>query len=54
MKIDYILRKFSRNGYKTARCASGKICIKQPNGFEKLFSSYNQAYNYYFGVITGH
>lgn len=54
MKIDNIMKKFSSNGYKTARCASGKIYVKQPNGFSKLFKSYNQAYNYYFGFVTGH
>lgn len=49
MKIDYIMKRFKSNGYTIARCASGKICVKQPNGFSKLFESYNQAYNYYFG-----
>ena len=48
MDIDRILSRFKRNGYKVTRCASGKIMVKQPNGFSELFDSYNAAYNHYF------
>ena len=48
MNIDRILGRFKRNGYNVTRCASGKIMVKQPNGFSELFDSYNEAYRYYF------
>ena len=48
MNIDRILSRFKRNGYNITRCASGKIMVKQPNGFSELFDSYNAAYNHYF------
>ena len=48
MNIDRILSRFKRNGYKVTRCASGKIMVKQPNGFSELFDSYNEAYRHYF------
>ena len=41
-------RRFKRNGYKVTRCASGKIMVKQPNGFSEQFDSYNAAYEHYF------
>ena len=48
MDIDRILGRFKRNGYNVTRCASGKIMVKQPNGFSELFDSYNEAYRHYF------
>ena len=48
MDIDRILSRFKRNGYNVTRCASGKIMVKQPNGFSELFDSYNEAYRHYF------
>ena len=48
MNIDRILSRFKRNGYNVTRCASGKITVKQPNGFSELFDSYNAAYEHYF------
>ena len=48
MDIDRILSRFKRNGYNVTRCASGKIMVKQPNGFCELFDSYNEAYRHYF------
>ena len=44
MDIDRILSRFKRNGYKLTRCLSGKVAVKQPNGFTQLFDSYNEAY----------
>ena len=49
MDIDRILSRFKRNDYNVTRCASGKIMVKQPNGFSELFDSYNAAYEHYFG-----
>lgn len=51
MNIDRILSRFKRNGYNVTRCASGKIMVKQPNGFSELFDSYNAAYEHYFCYI---
>ena len=48
MNIDRITSRFKRNGYNVTRCASGKIMVKQPNGFSELFDSYNAAYEHYF------
>ena len=48
MNIDRILSRFKRNGYNVTRCASGKIIVKQPNGFSEQFDSYNAAYEHYF------
>ena len=48
MNIDRILSRFKRNGYNVTRYASGKIIVKQPNGFSEQFDSYNAAYEHYF------
>ena len=48
MDIDRILSRFKRNGYNVTRCLSGKVAVKQPNGFTQLFDSYNEAYKHYF------
>ena len=49
MKIDFIIKRFRNNYYDVKRCASGKLCVEQPNGFFRLFDSYHQEYRYYFG-----
>lgn len=48
MKIDKIISRFGRNGYKLTICLSGQIAVKQPNGYTQLFDSYNEAYKHYF------
>ena len=48
MNIDRIISRFGRNGYRLTRCLSGKVAVKQPNGFTQLFDSYNTAYKHYF------
>jgi hypothetical protein len=48
MNIDKIISRFGRNGYRLTRCLSGKIAVKQPNGYTQLFDSYNEAYKHYF------
>lgn len=48
MKIDSIISRLQKNGYKVTRCMSGNIIVKQPNGFSKEFDSYNAAYKHYF------
>lgn len=48
MKIDMIINHFKKKGYRIRACMSGKIAVRQPDGFTKLFDSYNEAYRHYF------
>ncbi len=48
MKIDRIINSLEKKNYKVTRSMSGTILVKHPNGFTKMFNSYNEAYRYYF------
>ena len=48
MKIEIIISRFEKKGYKVTRSFTGCIWVKQPNGFSKVFYSYNEAYQHYF------
>ena len=46
MKIHYIIKKFSRQGFTITRYKDS-IIVKTPDGFVFSFSSYNEAYNFF-------
>ena len=49
MKIDKIITKFEKKGYKITKIISnGNVVVTCPVGFVNTFTSYLAAYNAYF------
>ena len=49
MRIDFIISRFRKSGYKISRdINTSKIVVTTPRGFGHTFESYRAAYMHYF------
>ena len=48
MKTQNIINKLEKSNYKVTKSMSGKVVVTPPTGLTKAFSSYNEAYRYFF------
>ena len=49
MRIDFIISRFKKSGYKISRdINTSKIVVTTPRGFGHMFESYRAAYLHYF------